>query len=49
MTYTTEWTKEQEERELNQLLGRPNDWQERSAQGLPITVQIDKSFDHPLD
>lgn len=48
MAYTTEWTKEQE-RELNQLLGRPDNWQELNLQGKPFpTTQIDKSFDHPV-
>ena len=53
MAYTTEWTKEQE-RELNQLLGRPDNWQEIATQKLTAqgksfpTTQIDKSFDHPV-
>ena len=42
------WTIE-DDKELNRLLGRTDDWQERAAKGLPTNIQIDKSFDHPLN
>lgn len=51
MTYTYNWTKEQE-RELNQLLGRPDNWQEltkKELQKYEQSLHFDKSFDHPLD